>query len=134
MQTPGTRVPIVRYLALDPEPHLVAQECAACHARFFDRRYACAGCGATAFSSVPLETTGVLKTFTIIGLTAAGIPSPYVAGVVHCGGTDVRTNIVNVEPDPDHVRLGLPVRLCTVSLGVDADGREAIGYAFEPVQ
>lgn len=127
-------MPIVGYFVLEPEPHLVAHECSACHARFFDRRVACAACGATAFSDVPVDTTGVLKTFTIVGVTPAGIPSPFVAGIVDCGGTDVRTNIVNIEPDPDHVRLGMKVRLCTMSLGVDPDGREAVGYAFEPVQ
>lgn len=134
MDMQQTRVPIVGYLVLDPEPHLVAQECSSCGARFFDRRIACAACSATAFTSVPLDTTGVLRTFTIVGAAPAGISGPYVAAIVDCSGTDVRTNIVNVEPDPHQVRLGMKVRLCTPSLGVDSDGCEAIGYAFEPVE
>jgi len=45
----------------------------------------------------------------------------------------VRANIVNVEPTPEHVRLGMKVRLVTVPVGVDAEGTEAIGYGFEPL-
>ena len=64
---------------------------------------------------------------------APGIPVPFVAGVVDCGGTSVRGNVVNVAPDPEHVRLGMKVRLTTVSVGVDAAGTEAVGYGFEPI-
>ena len=37
-------VPIVDYLVLGDDPHLVAKECTGCGARFFDRRNACASC------------------------------------------------------------------------------------------
>ena len=60
------------------------------------------------------------------------IQVPFVAGVVDCGGTSVRANIINVEPDPEHVTLGMKVRLATYSMGVDAEGTEAIGFGFEP--
>ena len=43
------RVPLTAYLVLEPEPHLVAHECTACGARFFDRRNACAACSNTTF-------------------------------------------------------------------------------------
>jgi len=56
-----------------------------------------------------------------------------VAGVVDCGGTSVRGNVINVEPDAEHVSLGMPVRLATYSLGVDDNGTEAIGFGYEPV-
>ena len=36
------QVPLVDYLVLGDDPHLVANECTACGARFFDRRNACA--------------------------------------------------------------------------------------------
>ena len=39
-----TQVPMVDYLVLGDQPHLVANECEACGARFFDRRNACAAC------------------------------------------------------------------------------------------
>jgi len=125
-------VPVVSYLVLEGEPHLEAQECTACGARFFDRRNACASCFGTDFRSVPVPTEGEVTAFTIVSLAAPGIQVPFVAGVVDCGGTSVRGNIINVEPDPEHVTLGMKVRLATYSMGVDAAGTEAIGFGFEP--
>ena len=125
-------VPLVSYLALEPEPHLVAQECAGCGARYFDRRNACASCGKTEFTTVELGTGGVLRTFTIVAYAAPGVPVPFVAGVVDLDGTSVRTNVINVPADPDHVRTGMKVRLATYVVGADDDGTEAIGFGFEP--
>ena len=68
------RIPLVDYLALEPEPHLVAHECTACGARYFDRRVACAGCFGTDFRDVTVATAGELRAFTIVSLAAPGIP------------------------------------------------------------
>lgn len=127
------QVPIVDYLILDDDPHLVAQECVSCGAHFFDRRNACAACGCTAFRTVDVASHGVLHTFTIVSLAAPGIPVPFVAGIIDCGGTSVRANVINVPPDPQHVQTGLKVRLATYVAGTDEEGTEAIGFGFEPV-
>lgn len=127
-----TRVPLVDYLHLDPDPHLVANECTSCGARFFDRRNACAACFGTEFRAVDIATEGTLRTFTIVAFAAPGVEVPYVSGIVDCDGTSVRANLRNVEPDADHVRTGMPLRLTTYSLGTDDNGTEAIGFAFEP--
>lgn len=126
------RIPLVDYLVLGEDPHLVAHECANCGARYFDRRTACAGCSQQEFRDVEVARTGVLRTFTIVSLAAEGVPVPFVAGVVDCGGTSVRGNIVNVPPDPEHVSLGMKVRLTTVPVGIDEAGVEAVSYGFEP--
>jgi uncharacterized OB-fold protein len=55
-----------------------------------------------------------------------------VPAVIDCDGTNVRANLVNVEPDPDHVSLGMKVRLTTFPIGTDSNGVEAIGFGFEP--
>lgn len=129
----ANRVPHVDYLVLgDDDPYLVANECDSCGARFFDRRNACAGCFGTDFSTVKVATDGELRSFTIVAFAAPGVPVPFVAGVVDCDGTSVRGNIINTEPDPDHVQTGMQVRLATYSLGTDDNGVEAIGYGFEP--
>ena len=60
------QVPLVDYLVLGDEPHLQANECTACKARFFDRRNACASCGATEFTKASIATEGVLRSFTIV--------------------------------------------------------------------
>jgi uncharacterized protein len=127
------RIPLVDYLILDDDPHLIAHECTNCGARYFDRRTACASCSQRSFRDVAVERTGTLRTFTIVSFAAEGVQVPFVAGVVDCDGTSVRGNVVNVPPDPEHVRLGMKVRLTTVPVGSDASGVEAVGYGFEPV-
>ncbi|AKK27926.1 Zn-ribbon domain-containing OB-fold protein [Mycobacterium sp. EPa45] len=128
------RIPMVDYLVLDDgEPHLVAHECTTCGARFFDRRNACAKCFATDFTLVPVANEGTVRAFTIVTFAAPGVPVPFVAAVVDCDGTQVRANLVNVEPDPEHIHDGMNVRLSTYSLGGDTNGTEAVGFGFEPV-
>ncbi|MET0727196.1 MAG: OB-fold domain-containing protein [Acidimicrobiales bacterium] len=127
-------VPIVDYLVLGDDPHLVVQECTSCGARFFDRRNACASCSGTEFRDADIPTAGELRAFTIVAFAAPGVPVPFVAGVVNCDGTSVRGNVVNVAPDPDHVSLGMKVRLTTFPVGTDDDGTEAIGFGFEPME
>jgi uncharacterized protein len=126
------QIPFVDYLSLDGEPHLVANECTSCGARFFDRRNACASCFATEFRHVPVPTEGEVRAFTIVSFAAPGVPVPFVAAVVDCGGTSVRANLIDVPPDPVHVTLGMKVRLATYSLGTDDNGTEAIGFGFQP--
>jgi uncharacterized OB-fold protein len=127
------QIPFVDYLELGDEPHLVASECTSCGARFFDRRNACASCGATEFTKVTIGTTGEVRAFTIVAFAAPGVPVPFVAALIDCDGTSVRGNVINVEPDPEHVTLGMKVRLATYSLGEDDEGTEAIGFGFEPI-
>ncbi len=128
----ANQVPLVDYLVLGENPHLIAHECTACHARFFDRRNACANCSGTSFADVPIGTEGFVRAFTIVAFAAPGIPVPFVSAIVDCDGTSVRANIINVEADPEHVPLGMKVRLATYSIGEDQAGTEAIGFGFEP--
>ena len=126
------QIPLVDYLVLGDEPHLVAHECTACGARFFDRRNACAAASAPSSATVDVPTAGEVRAFTIVTFAAPGVPVPFVAAVIDCDGTSVRGNLINVEPDPEHVQLGMKVRLATYSLGTDDNGTEAIGFGFEP--
>ena len=127
------QIPIVRYLELEPSPHLRAQVCVACGATYFDRRNACASCSGLEFRTRALPTHGLVRTYTIVAFSASDVPAPYVSAIVDCDGVNVRGNLTNVEPSADAIPLGLPVRLATYSLGLDEAGTEAIGYAFEPV-
>lgn len=129
-----TQVPLVDYLALGDTPHLVANECTSCGARYFDRRNACASCFKTDFRKVDISTEGEVRSFTIVTFAAPGVPVPFVAAVIDCGGTSVRANLRNVDPTPEKVSLGMKVRLVTYSLGTDDNGQEAIGFGFEPIK
>ena len=127
------QIPLVDYLVLGDQPHLVANECTSCGARFFDRRNACASCSGTEFREVNVPTEGELRAFTIVAFAAPGVPVPFVAGVIDCGGTSVRGNVINVEPDPEHVQVGMKLRLATYVVGADEAGTEAVGFGFEPI-
>jgi uncharacterized OB-fold protein len=39
---------------------------------------------------------------------------------------------VNVTADPEHVKLGMRLRLTTFPIGKDGEGVEAINFGFEP--
>jgi uncharacterized OB-fold protein len=127
------RIPIVEYLRLGDTPHLVAHECTDCGARYFDRRNGCARCFGMRFRTIDVANEGTITAFTIVAVAAPGVPVPFVPAVVDCAGTKVRANVINVDPTPENVRVGMPVRLATYVVGSDHDGTEAIGFGFEPV-
>ena len=129
------RVPLVDYLVLGDEPHLVANECTACGARFFDRRNACAVVLRPPSSRTsPSPPRARCEAFTIVAFAAPGIPVPFVAG-----GRRLRRHQragqrrSTSSPTPSTCTLGMKVRLATYSIGTDDDGTEAIGFGFEPV-
>src|SRR5688500_7785774 len=111
----GRQVPIVDYLVLGNEnPHLVANACKECGALYFDRRNACAKCGKRDFESKPLPGEGTVRSFTIVHRAAPGVPTPYVSAIVDLeGGGVVKANVVNVEPEPENISFGMPVKLAT---------------------
>ncbi len=131
----GKQIPIVDYLVLDDgEPYLRARQCENCGALYFERRNACAKCANRSFSMKKLGTTGVVRSFVIVHQAAPGVPVPYVSAVVDLdGGGNVKANVVNVEPDPSKILLGMKVRLTTFAAGTDDEGTEAVAFGFEPV-
>jgi len=131
----ANQIPIVDYLVLDDgEPYLRAHQCDKCGALFWDRRNACAKCTGKAFHDQKLATTGVVRSYAIVHQAAPGVPVPYVSTVVDLdGGGDVKANIVNVEPEPKNLTLGMKVKLTTFVAGTDDDGTEAVVFGFEPV-
>ena len=127
------RIPVVDYLVLQGEPHLVANACRACGALFFDRRNACARCGELEFEQRALATTGTLRSFTIIQRAAPGVPGPYVSSVVELdGGGVVKSNLVDSGTQPEKIDLGMKVRLTTFPCGRDEEGTEAVAFGFVP--
>lgn len=130
----GRHVPVVDYLVLDPGgPYLRAHECTSCAARFFDRRNACAACGGRTFTDVAVAGHGTLRSFSIVHRAAPGIDVPFVSAIVDCDGTSVRANVVNCEPDPGAIRLGMPLRLVTFAVATDDEDTTAIAFGYEPV-
>ena len=127
------QVPYVAYLSLGSDPHLVAHECTACGALFFDRRNACANCGARDFGTRRLANDGVLRAFTIVHRASPDVQVPYISGIVDLeGGGVVKANIVGVDPEPGRLALGMKVKLTTFGIGTDPAGTEAVTFAYEP--
>ena len=129
------QIPMVNYLVLDGDrTHLQARRCQACGAQYFDRRNACAHCYGTEFATVDLATTGKVRSFTIVHRAAPNVPTPYVSALIDldAGGGVVKANIINTEPTPERIRLGMPVRLATFVADTDSQGTEAIAFGFEP--
>ena len=128
------QVPLVDYLRLGERPYLSANECKNCGARFFDRRNACANCGKREFKKARVRNGAKLKAFTIVHRAAPGIPAPYVSAIVETDdGTTVRSNVVNCEPTPEAVNLGMKLKLTTYPIGKDDEGTEAVAFGYEPV-
>lgn len=128
------RIPLVDYLVIDDgEPHLLAWESETSGALYFDRRNADAKSGRPGFHRRRLENSGTVRTFTIVHRAAPGVPTPYVSVVVDLdGGGTVKANLLNVDPDPNKVHVGMPVRLTTYVAGSDDNGTEAVAFAYEP--
>ena len=130
----ASQIPLVSYLAIDDgAPHLIANTCKQCGARFLDRRNACARCGTNEFTVTSLATTGKVTSFTIVQRAAPGVKVPFVSAVIGLDdGASVQTNIVDTEPDPDHVSLGMAVKLTTYVAGTDDNGTEVVAFGFAP--
>ena len=127
------QISMVEYLSLDGEPHLVANECKECGALYWDRRNACAKCGKTNFDTKSMSSEGEVISFSIVYRAAPNVPTPYVSAVIHLnGGGAVKANVIDVEPDPEHVKLGMRVKLKTFVAGTDGAGNEAVAFGYAP--
>ena len=115
------------------DPHLLANECTTCGARYFDRRNACAKCGAVGFATVRLADRAVLTAFSIVHRAAPGIPVPYVSAIVQTDdGTSVRANLVGLD-DPMKAELGMSLGFTTYGCGTDDNGTECVAFGYAAV-
>lgn len=131
----AAQVPLVSYLVLDDAgPHLSAHACTACGALSLERRNACPKCGsADGFVDTRLADTGVVTSFTVVQRAAPGVKAPFVSATVALdGGGAVTANIVDTDPDPEHVALGMKVTLTTFVVGTDDNGTEAVAFGYAP--
>lgn len=128
------QVPLVSYLVLGDDPHLEANACSACGALSLERRNACPRCGSDAgFSKQRLGDTGVVTSFTIVQRAAPGVKAPFVSATIKLdGGGVVTANVVDTEPDAEHVALGMKVKLTTFVVGTDDNGTEAVAFGYAP--
>jgi uncharacterized OB-fold protein len=130
------RRPIVPFLRLPDEgqPYLVGQRCRGCGAVYLGSRRACSKCTAAGpFDEIPLSRRGELYVWSIVHQSFPGVPVPYVVGVVDLPeGVAVRCNLIDVPPDPAHLRFGMPVEMTTGVSQQDRDGNDVVAFYFRP--
>jgi uncharacterized OB-fold protein len=83
--------------------------------------------------NVEAPQEGDLYTWTVIrelGPIREGF-EPYVVGQVDLAPDRRVTGIVKC--DPDALKIGMALRVCLISQDWDLEGRELVGYGFEPV-
>ena len=129
--------PVVPFLKIPAAgaPYLEGHKCRECGAIFLGERNTCSKCGKTgSFESKKLSNRGELYVFSIIHRSFPGIEVPYVSAIVDLeGGGTVKGNLVNVDPDPAKIRMGMPVEVIyKVAPRKDREGNEYLTYYFQP--
>lgn len=131
-------LPVVDYLKLPDgaEPYIEGHKCQACGAVFLGERAVCSKCSArNQLKAVQLANTGTLYVYSIVHRSFPGIEVPYVSAIVDLdGGGTLKGNLINIEPNPEKIRLGMPVEVVYKdALGrKDREGNSYISYFFQP--
>jgi hypothetical protein len=133
-------LPVVPYLAGvdEGDPHLAGQKCRACGAIFLLERadrFVCSNCTARdQLEPVRLADRGTLHVYSIVHRSFPGVKTPYVSAVVDLeGGGVVKGNLINVEPVPEKIAMGMPVEVVyDIAPQKDRDGNEYMTYYFQP--
>ena len=129
--------PVVSWLKIPDkgDPHLEGHECKKCGAIFLGERSTCSKCGTSGqLAPKQLANTGTLYVYSIVHRSFPGIEVPYVSSIVDLdGGGTVKGNLINIEPDPEKVTMGMPVEVIyQIAPRKDAEGNEYLTYYFQP--
>jgi uncharacterized OB-fold protein len=129
--------PVVPFLKIpaDGDPYLEGHKCRGCGAVFLGVRSTCSSCGARdQIEAVRLSNRGEVYVYSIIHRSFPGIETPYVSTVVDLeGGGTVKGNLINIDPDPEKVKMGMPVEVIyQIAPRKDAEGNEYLTYYFQP--
>ncbi|HKX38848.1 MAG TPA: Zn-ribbon domain-containing OB-fold protein [Burkholderiales bacterium] len=129
--------PVVPFLKIPAagSPYLEGHKCRECGAIFLGERNTCSKCGTTgSLEPKQLSNRGELYVYSIIHRSFPGIEVPYVSAIVDLeGGGTVKGNLVNVDPDPAKIRMGMPVEVIyKVAPRKDREGNEYLTYYFQP--
>jgi len=131
-------LPVVDFLKIpaDGTPYLEGHKCKQCGAVFLGVRSTCSKCSARgSMDAVRLSNRGTLYVYSIVHRSFPGIDVPYVSAVVDLeGGGTVKGNLIDVEPTPAKIRLGMPVEVVYKdALGrKDKEGNSYLSYFFRP--
>ena len=132
-------LPVVPFLKIPDagDPYLEGYKCNVCSAVFLGERDVCAKCSArNQLEAVKLSDRGELYVFSIVHRSFPGIEVPYVSAIIDLeGGGTVKGNLIGIDPDPEKIKLGMPVEVTyKVAPTKDKQGNEYLAYYFQPRQ
>ena len=130
-------LPIVPFLKIpdDGDPYLEGHKCKNCEAVFLGARTVCANCTTRdQLEAIKLANTGELHVYSITHRSFPGIETPYVSAVVDLdGGGSVKGNLINIDPDPEKIKMGMRVEVIyQIAPRKDKEGNEYLTYYFQP--
>jgi uncharacterized OB-fold protein len=140
MAEANTPLPVVEWLKLPEgsDPYLEGHKCQSCSAVYLGERAVCSKCGERdKIKAEKLANTGTLYVYSIVHRSFPGIEVPYVSAIVDLdGGGTVKGNLINIDADPEKIKLGMPVEVVYKdALGrKDRQGNSYISYFFQPRQ
>ena len=134
---PAGALPAVSYLKLSEngEPYLEGHKCGNCGAVFLGERSVCSKCAARdRMAPVKLPNRGTLYSFTIVHRSYPGVEVPFVSAVVDLeGGGSVKGNLINIDPRPEAIEMGMPVEIVFRDAGrTDGEGNKYVAFFFQP--
>ena len=133
----GGLLPVVPFLKIPDggDPYLEGCRCKSCKAVFLGQRDTCSSCGSRdQLEATKLSNDGELYVFSIVFRSFPGVEVPYVSAIVDLeGGGTVKGNLINVDPDPQKISMGMPIEVIYKKAPAkDAEGNEYLTYYFQP--
>ena len=130
-------LPVVSYLKIPAsgDPYLEGTKCRSCGAIFLGERSTCSSCGTTGqLEPTRLSDRGELYVYSIVHRSFPGVDVPYISAIVDLeGGGTVKGNLIDIEPVPEKIRMGMPVDVVyQIAPRKDRDGNEYLTYYFKP--
>ena len=130
-------LPVTPFLKIPEQgdPYLEGHECKSCGAIFLGERTVCGKCGTRdQLEAIKLSNRGKLYVYSIVHRSFPGIKTPYISAVVDLeGGGTVKGNLVHIDPDPELIRMGMPVEVIyEIAPSKDQEGNEYLTYYFQP--
>jgi uncharacterized OB-fold protein len=130
-------LPVIPFLKIPEQgdPYLEGHQCKSCGSIFLGERSNCSKCGARdQIEPRKLANTGTLYVYSIVHRSFPGIQVPYISAVVDLeGGGTVKGNLINIDPDPEKVTMGMPVEVIyQIAPAKDREGNEYLTYYFQP--
>ena len=137
--TTGEYVPGAPYIKVNltrGRPYIETLRCEACGSVFLKPHVACANCGdRSGLTPARADEFGVLQTFTVVSRSFPGVVVPFVSAIVRFDdGVVLKGNLIEIEPDPAVIKVGMRVRLIFGDANgqKDKDGNRYLAYFFKP--